>query len=135
MKNLLKIGIASLMLFVLSSSLISNDALCQTQEEVFMKVDKMPIPPGGMEGFTKYMIKNLKYPTAAKESKTEGMVMVTFVVKVDGTVSSPEILRGIGAGCDEEAIRMVEGSGVWTPGVKDGKAVATRMNLPVNFKL
>ncbi len=135
MKNLLKLGIARAMLFAFSISVGITETLAQTQEEVHKEVDKMPVPPGGMEGFTKYMIDNLKYPTLAKENKTEGMVMVTFVVLADGSVSTPEILRGIGSGCDEEALRVVANSGTWTPAKKDGKAVATRMTLPVQFKM
>jgi TonB family protein len=133
MKNLSKIGIAFIMLFAFSISFGSSDALAQTQEEVFENVDEMPVPPGGMEGFTKYLIENLKYPKAAKENNVEGMVMVTFVVKSDGLVSTPEILRGIGEGCDEEALRVVANSGIWIPGKKDEKIVATRMILPIQF--
>jgi hypothetical protein len=112
MRNLLKIGIAFIMLFAFSISFGRSDALAQTQEEVFENGDEMPVPPGGMEGFTKYLIENLKYPKAAKDNKVEGMVMVTFVVKSDGSVSKPEILRGIGEGCDEEALRVVVKSGI-----------------------
>lgn len=104
-------------------------------QEVFEKVDEMPVPPGGMDGWIKHMTENLKYPEAAKTAKTEGMVYLTFVVKEDGTVSDVEILRGIGAGCDEEAKRVVEISPKWTPGKIAGKAVNTRMTLPINFKL
>lgn len=105
------------------------------QEVIHEQVEEMPVPPGGMEGFTKYMIENLNYPTSAKEAKIEGMVMVTFVVKSDGSVDAVEILRGIGGGCDEEAVRVVKNSGKWTPGKKEGKAVAAQMTLPVQFKL
>ena len=105
------------------------------QETVHKQVDEMPVPPGGMEGFTKYMIENLKYPASAKEATIEGMVMVTFVVKSDGSVDAIEVLRGIGGGCDEEAVRVVAESGKWTPGKMDGKAVNTQMTLPIKFKL
>jgi TonB family protein len=134
MKNLLKLSLACIMLLAITVSFGTTQALAQSQE-VHKEVDQMPVPPGGMEGFTKYMIENLKYPEAAKENKVEGMVLVTFVVKSDGSVSTPEILKGIGGGCDEEAIRMVTNSGIWTPGIKDGKAVSTQMTLPVRFKL
>ncbi len=120
-------------IFTLSLVFFATESTAQTTVE--KQVDEMPVPPGGMQGFTKYMIENLKYPAAAKEQKIEGMVMVTFVVKADGSVSDPKILRGIGAGCDEEALRVVENSGTWTAGIKDGKAVATQMTLPVQFKL
>lgn len=107
----------------------------KAQETVHKQVDEMPSPPGGMEGFTQYMIKSLKYPEVAKEKGIEGMVVVAFVVKSDGSVENIEIIRGIGAGCDEEALRVVAESGKWTPGKKEGKAVNTQMTLPVQFKL
>ena len=135
MKKLLKTGLICLSLFAFSAVLETSEALAQTQQEVQKEVDEMPVPPGGMEGFTKYMIENLKYPASAKENKIEGKVFVSFVVKSDGTVEKAEIIRGIGGGCDEEAMRMVANSGTWTPGIKDGKAVATQMVLPVMFKL
>jgi protein TonB len=105
------------------------------QETVQKEVDEMPVPPGGIEGFTNYMIQNLKYPATAKDAKIEGMVMITFVVKSDGSVDAVEVLRGIGGGCDEEAVRVVKNSGIWTPGKKEGKAVAAQMTLPVQFKM
>jgi len=135
MKKFLKISIACFTLFASTSVFETSNALAQTQQEALKEVDNMPVPPGGMEGFTKYMIENLKYPSAAKDKKVEGMVVVTFVVNANGSVEAVEVLRGIGAGCDEEAMRMVANSGTWSPGIKDGKPVATRMNLPVMFKL
>lgn len=107
----------------------------QTQQEVVNEVGEMPVPPGGMEGFTNHMIENLKYPTSAKENKVEGKEFISFVVKSDGSIDNPEIIRGIGGGSDEEAMRMVISSGTWTPGKKYGKAVATQMTFPVRFKL
>lgn len=114
---------------------MANPTELQAQEVVHDKVDEMPVPPGGMEGFTQYMIKNLKYPKDAKKEGIEGMVMLTFVVKSDGTVEAIKVLKGIGGGCDEEAIRVIEGSGKWTAGIKDGKTVATQLTLPVQFKM
>ena len=104
-------------------------------QDVYEKVDEMPVPPGDMDGWIKHMSENLKYPQAARDAKIEGMVVLTFIVKEDGSVSDVEILRGIGAGCDEEAKRVVEISPKWTPGKIAGKTVNTRMRLPINFKL
>lgn len=133
MKNQMLSKIAFSFLFGIGLLVFSNELLAQ--ETVEKQVDEMAVPPGGMEGFTKYMIENLKYPASAKEAKIQGMVMVTFVVKADGSVNSIEVLRGIGGGCDEEAVRVVAESGIWTPGKKEGKAVSTQMTLPVQFKL
>ncbi len=130
MKTLLRIAFLS---FALGLSLAFTTSV--KAQETATNVDEMPSPPGGMEGFTQYMIKNLTYPTAAREAGTQGMVVLTFVVTAEGKVEAVEVIRGIGKGCDEEAVRVITNSGTWTPGKKDGKAVATRMNLPVNFKL
>ena len=133
MKN--QTPIKFLILLLVICAWITAPTVVSAQETAQTKVDEMPVPPGGMEGFTKYMIENLKYPSSAKEAKIEGMVMVRFVVKADGSVDAVEILRGIGGGCDEEAVRVVKNSGTWTPGKKEGKAVAAQMTLPVQFKM
>lgn len=104
-------------------------------QEVYEEVDEMPVPPGGMDGWIKHLTGNLKYPQAARDGKIEGMVYLTFIVKEDGSVTDVEILKGIGSGCDEEGKRVVEISPKWTPGKIGGKAVNTRMTLPINFKL
>lgn len=131
MKTLLRIAFFSLIL----GAGISFTSTVQAQETVKSTVDEMPVPPGGMSGFTNYMIQNLKYPTAAKEANVQGMVVVSFVVDVEGKVQDVEVLRGVGLGCDEEAVRVIANSGTWTPAKKEGKTVATKMTLPVQFKL
>jgi len=131
MKTLLRIAFFSL---VLGISFAFN-ATVQAQETVNSTVDEMPVPPGGIAGLTNYMIQNLKYPTAAKEAKVQGMVVISFIVTSEGKVENVEVLRGIGSGCDEEAVRVISQSGTWTPAKKEGKTVATKMTLPVQFKL
>ncbi|MBN3519578.1 TonB family protein [Algoriphagus lutimaris] len=111
-----------------------QEGTAQTQE-VHQEVDVMPQPPGGMSGLMAFMMENLKYPEQAKEKGVEGVVVVSFVVQQDGSISNPEILKGIGAGCDEEAIRVVKAFPSWTPGEKDGKKVNTQIQLPVKYKL
>ena len=131
MKTLLRIAFFSL---VLGLSLSFN-ATVEAQETVNSTVDEIPVPPGGIAGLTNYMIKNLKYPTAAKEAKVQGMVVISFIVTAEGKVENVEVLRGIGSGCDEEAVRVISQSGTWTPAKKGGKTVASKMTLPVQFKL
>lgn len=104
-------------------------------QEVYEEVDEMPVPPGGMGGWIKHLTGNLKYPKTARDGKVEGMVILTFVVKEDGSVTNVEILKGIGSGCDEEGKRVVEISSKWTPGKIAGNPVNTRITLPINFKL
>jgi protein TonB len=118
------------------AALPNQTAFAQTaKDSVYMEVDEMPIPPGGMDGWNSYLGKNMRYPTAAREAKVQGQVIITFVVLENGETSNIDILRGIGGGCDEEVMRLVKESPKWTPGKKDGEKVKTRMTLPVNFKL
>lgn len=97
--------------------------------------DKMPEFPGGNEAMSKFIIATLNYPEAAKKEKVEGRVTVQFVVDEHGKVVNPKVLRGIGSGCDEEALRTVKLMPDWKPGEKAGKPVAVQMVLPIQFKL
>jgi periplasmic protein TonB len=103
--------------------------------QIFMVVESMPEFPGGEAALYKYLAENIKYPLMAKESGIQGRVFVTFVVERDGSVTDVRVLRGIGGGCDEEAIRVVEGMPKWTPGKQRGKSVRVQYNLPVKFTL
>ena len=103
--------------------------------QIFMVVESMPEYPGGEAALYKYLAENIKYPQMAKESGIQGRVFVTFVVERDGRVTDVRVLRGIGGGCDEEAIRVVESMPKWTPGKQRGKSVRVQYNLPVKFTL
>jgi periplasmic protein TonB len=105
------------------------------EEEIFTIVQDMPSFPGGDAAMLSYLGKNIKYPTLAKESGIQGTVYVTFVVEKDGSVSNVKVLRGIGGGCDEEAIRVVKSMPRWTPGKQRGKPVKVQYNLPCRFVL
>jgi TonB family protein len=78
---------------------------------------------------------NIKYPAEAREKGVEGMVVVKFVIEEDGSVTSPEIIKSVGSGCDEEVLRVIGEMPKWVPGKKDGKPVAVSFSLPVKFKL
>lgn len=104
-------------------------------DEIFDVTEVQPIPPGGMEGWSNYLLSNLKYPEEARKMGIEGTVIVVFVINKDGSIRDAEILRGIGAGVDEEAMRVVTESPDWTPAYQRGRAVASRMRLPVRFSL
>lgn len=105
------------------------------EQQIFMVVEAMPEFPGGQNALNKYLSENIKYPQMAKESGIQGRVFVTFVVEKDGRVTDVRILRGIGGGCDEEAIRVVQNMPRWTPGKQRGKPVRVQFNLPVKFTL
>jgi len=105
------------------------------KEGVFDVVEDMPVPSGGMEGWNNYLRENLKYPTQARKMGIEGTVYVVFVVNTDGSMQDLAILRGIGGGCDEEAMRVIRNAPNWKPGQQKGKNVKVKMRLPIRFKL
>ncbi|WP_194778119.1 M56 family metallopeptidase [Pararhodonellum marinum] len=103
--------------------------------EIYDVVENMPNPPGGMEGWNAFIKENLRYPEKAKEMGIEGTVYLTFVVEKSGEIGDLGVLRGIGGGADEEAMRVVQSSPKWTPGSQRGRDVAVRIRLPVRFQL
>ncbi len=105
------------------------------EEEIFLVVEAMPEFPGGEAALYDYLAANLKYPEMAKETGITGKVFVTFVVEKDGSITDVKILRGIGGGCDEEAIRVVKGMPKWTPGHQRSIPVRVQFNLPIKFTL
>ncbi|MFP4506913.1 MAG: TonB family protein [Cyclobacteriaceae bacterium] len=104
-------------------------------DEVFMVVENQPAPEGGMEEFYKYLMNNLKYPEQAKAAGIEGKVFVQFVVDTDGSITDVKAIKGIGAGCNAEAERVLKEAAPWNPGTQKGKFVKVRMVLPITFKL
>ncbi|QDH81055.1 TonB family protein [Echinicola soli] len=104
-------------------------------DEIIDFAEKMPAPPGGMEGWNNYLSKNLKYPRQAVQLGIEGTVFLAFVVNKDGSIQDVEILRGVGGGCSEEAIRVLENAPDWKPGLQGGRPVRVKMRLPIKFKL
>ena len=105
------------------------------EAEVFTIVEQMPSFPGGDAKMYEYLGKNIKYPQIARETGIQGRVFVNFVVEPDGSVSNVKVLRGIGGGCDEEAMRVVKAMPKWSPGKQRGKTVRVSYTLPVVFKL
>ena len=102
---------------------------------VYAAVEEQPAPKGGMAEFYSYIAQNMKYPLKARQMGIEGKVFVQFVVNEYGELSDFQTLKGIGAGCDAEAIRVLEEASGWQPGMSDGKPVKVRMVLPITFKL
>ena len=105
------------------------------EQEIFQIVEEMPAYPGGEQKLMEFIAKGIKYPQIARETGIQGRVFVGFVIEPDGSVSNVKVLRGIGGGCDEEAMRVVKGMPKWKPGKQRGKAVRVSYMLPVNFKL
>ena len=110
-------------------------SLDDTKEEPFTVVEQMPEYPGGFEALMFFLQENIKYPEQAKKDRIQGRVFVNFIVEKDGSVSNVGLLRGIGGGCDEEAIRVVSMMPKWKPGMHEGKAARVVYNLPIKFAL
>jgi protein TonB len=105
------------------------------KQEPWISVEQPPEFPGGEPALFKFLADNLKYPPEAKELGVTGRVFVYFVVEPDGSVSSVSVKRGIGSGCDEEAVRVVQSLPRWSPGKQGGIAVRVQFTLPVKFVL
>ncbi|MBA4301510.1 MAG: hypothetical protein C0433_15620 [Cyclobacterium sp.] len=113
----------------------SNPQLLGDGYIVHDKVDEAPSPSEGILEWNKYLSKSIKYPHSARESKTQGTVVVGFKVKEDGTIADVEIIRGIGGECDEEAVRVIAEGPTWVPGKVGDQSVATQISLAVRFVL
>lgn len=105
------------------------------EEEIFTIVETMPSFPGGEAALFKYLQQNVKYPQMAKDAGITGRVFVSFVIDKSGNVTDTKILRGIGGGCDEEALRVVKAMPDWSPGKQRGRSVNVEYRLPINFIL
>ncbi|MDO8993788.1 MAG: energy transducer TonB [Daejeonella sp.] len=98
-------------------------------------IENYPEFPGGHSAFIKFLSRNLKYPETAVEKGIEGKVLISFIIEKNGRLSNIKILRGIGYGCDEEAIRVLEKSPEWKPGIQNKQKVRVAYTLPINFSL
>jgi protein TonB len=104
-------------------------------EPVHTIVDKPASFPGGVDGFREYLQRNLKYPIQASRNEIEGRVYVEFIVEKNGRLSEVKSIKGIGNGCDEEAVRLVSSSRPWKPAVHHGDTVRQKVVFPVEFDL
>jgi len=104
-------------------------------EEIFVIVENKPEPKGGMQAFYKYLGENLVYPQNARKMNISGRVYLQFIVEKDGSISNIEVAKGIGGGCDEEAVRVLSGAPSWNPGKQRGLPVKVRMTIPIFFSL
>ncbi len=102
----------------------------EEDDEIFVIVEEMPKLIGGIAS----IMEEIKYPELARRAKIEGRVIVEFVVDENGNVLNPRVIRGIGGGCDEEALRVVK-KAKFIPGLQRGMPVKVRYNLPVTFML
>ena len=107
----------------------------EEDNQVLEVVEQMPTFPGGQKALLQYISENIKYPSIAQENGIQGRVVVRFVVKKDGTVGDVQVLRGVDATLDKEAVRVVKSIPNFIPGKQNGHAVNVWFTLPVSFKL
>ena len=126
----LMLSILLLMLFFMSKSNISGANLVPGEDDYIIAVEKMPTPVGGIES----IIKKINYPSAAQKNKVEGKVYLLVYVNENGGVDDVKVVKGLGSGCEEEAINVVKKT-KFNPGVMKGTNVKTKVSLSIAFKL
>ena len=111
------------------------DSLSKKYPDVYTLVDEAASYPGGTKAWEKYLRNNLIYPAEAIKSGVEGRVFIQYIVEINGKGSDIKVVKGIGAGCDEEALRLIREMPKWTPAKKNGKLVRQIMIQNVLFEL
>ena len=99
--------------------------------------DKIEQPeyPGGLNALYKFISSEVVYPSDAREKEETGEVLVGFTVGIDGHLTGIRVLKSVSESLDKEAIRVIEKTGYWYPGKKNGKPVRFEMSIPINFKM
>jgi protein TonB len=101
----------------------------------FVSVEKQPAFPGGIKKFYEFLGREIKYPEVAKKNSTQGKVFASFVVEKNGTLTDIEITRGLTKETDDEALRVLNKSPRWNPGLLNGSPVRVKYNINVNFSM
>lgn len=102
-------------------------------QEIFTIAEEMPEFPGGTVEFMKYLNENVKYPEPALEAGVEGRVLLSFIVEPNGTISNVKVMKSLGSGCDEEAVRVIKNMPRWNPGKRHGTPVRVYYTVSVNI--
>lgn len=106
-----------------------------SHDKPLLKVEQMPSFPGGEKSMQDFIGANLKYPAESQKKGIQGRVTVRFVVDQEGTIKAPTVIRGIGAECDAEAVRVIESMPKWVPGKQNGKNVPVYYTIPIVYRL
>jgi periplasmic protein TonB len=107
----------------------------ENENTLYHYTDEMPSFPNGQAAMIRYLQNNVRYPLMAAENSIEGRVVVNFIVTKTGDIRNIKLIRGIGGGCDEEAIRVIARMPKWNPGKNHGTPVNVTFTLPIVFKL
>ncbi len=102
----------------------------EEEEDFFVAVEQMPELKGGLASLQK----QIEYPEMARKAGIEGRVIIQFIVNEKGQVEDPRVIRGIGGGCDKEALRVVK-QAEFEPGRQRGNPVRVQYSLPITFQL
>ena len=121
--------------FVPTKLEVDEEVVEEEEQTIFIVVEESASFPGGIQEMMNFIKNNLKYPQQARETGTQGKVFVSFVVERDGSLTDVKVLRDIGSGCGEEAVRVVKSMPKWKPAKQRGKPVRMQFNLPVAFTL
>lgn len=114
--------------------IIDNTSL-QDRGPVYMYCEKMPEFPGSEEAFNEYLRTNILYPEVAVSDKTEGRVVIKFIIGTDGEKRDIQVMRKVRTEMDNECIRAIENMPVWKPGTIDGKPVSVSYSVTIRFLL
>jgi protein TonB len=104
-------------------------------DQIFEIVEQNAEFPGGAAAMAQFIQKNLKYPEIALENQIEGTVVVEFVVEKDGSITNIKVLKDVGGGCGNEAMRIIKMMPKWTPGKQRDMAVRVKMRAPIKFRI
>ena len=119
--------------------MVNTNAMAQNKkkanDKVLEKAEVMPEYPGGDQAMMDFVAKNVQYPQEARDKEISGRVLVSFIVEKDGSIADVKVVKGIGGGCDEEAVRVVKAMPKWKPGKDKGKPVRVSYMMPIFFKL
>ena len=127
------LSVLALLLMVNTNAMAQNKK--KANDKVLEKAEVMPEYPGGDQAMMDFVAKNVQYPQEARDKEISGRVLVSFIVEKDGSIADVKVVKGIGGGCDEEAVRVVKAMPKWKPGKDKGKPVRVSYMMPFTFKL
>ena len=135
---LIQSSLAVTLLTAISDSLAAQNPsscpiVCVEEEPVYMVVEQPPTPQNGMDEFYAHIKETLRIPAEARRKGIRGKVFVQLVVEKDGTLGCVQAIKGIGGGCDQEAVNAVRCSPAWIPAQQQGQVVRVRKILPISF--
>lgn len=106
-----------------------------SDDAIYVIVEERPMFPGGEKALAQFLQRNIKYPKLAQDHKIQGTIYVSFIVRKDGSIMEAKVIQGLGLGCDEEAVRVLNMMPNWSPGRRKGVSVNCVLQMPIRFVL